>query len=123
MVDPDHGGDFGLFFLSKDGKEIRTSSLFFESEYRSGATIQLKELESHTVSLVLPVAPGKQLVKRLTFRNGSYDCDVEIEMRNLGDIIANYEYHVTWESGVDSRSTTASMRQPSRADTRSRAES
>ncbi len=100
MVDPDYGGDFGLLFLSRDGKEIRTSSLYFEADYRPGTRVQLSELQSHTVTLVLPIAEGKRIVKRLTFHNGSYACDVEIEFQNLGDIIGNYEYHITWESGV-----------------------
>jgi YidC/Oxa1 family membrane protein insertase len=100
MVDPDHGGDLGLLFLSKDGKEIRTSSLYYEGDFRAGSRFELKDLQSHTVTLVLPVADGKRIVKRMTFRNGTYACEVEIELQNLGDIIANYEYHVTWESGV-----------------------
>jgi len=100
MVDPDYGGDFGLLFLSKDGKEIRSSSLFFEGDFTGGSTVELSNLESHTVTFTLPVSPGKKIIKRMTFRNGSYGCDVEIELHNLGDIIANFEYHIVWESGV-----------------------
>ena len=100
MVDPDYGRDFGLLFLSRDGKEIRTSNLFFTSNYHPRATVELRNRESHTVVFTLPISSTQRIVKKMTFRNESYGCDVEIELHNLGDVIANYEYHVVWESGI-----------------------
>ena len=59
MVDPDYGGDLGMLFLSKDGKEIKTSSLYFDAAYRSGEKVHLQDLQSHTVTFVLPIGVCK----------------------------------------------------------------
>jgi len=100
MVDPDGGGDFSTLFLSTDGKEIRTRALYFSAGYKNGDQVTLSEDESITVTFVLPVSSTKRINKRLTFRNGTYTCDAEIELVNLSGVLSNYEYQVTWETGV-----------------------
>jgi YidC/Oxa1 family membrane protein insertase len=100
MVNPDFGGDYGMVFLSTDGKEVHTRSLFFSTDHRDGETITLAGNESRTITYVLPVSASQTIIKKLTFRNGSYACETEWELRNLRDVIANFEYQISWESGV-----------------------
>ena len=100
MVDPELQGDLSLVFLSTDGREINTRSLYFSADFENRKEVQLPGTQSYTVTLVLQVSPTQRIVKKLTFRNGSYACEAAFELENMSAVIANFEYHVTWETGV-----------------------
>jgi YidC/Oxa1 family membrane protein insertase len=100
MIDPSGDGDFGMVFVTSDGKEVRTSSLQFNADYVPGTTIELTEDRSHTVTFTLPISESQRIVKKLTFQNGSYTCRAEMQLQNLSTVIANYEFYLTWESGI-----------------------
>ena len=100
MVDPDRDGDLGLLFLSSDGKEIRTRSLYFDSDYTNGSRVELTGDQTFTATLVLAISGTQRILKKLTFKNGTYDLSAEIELYNLADVISNFEYQVTWETGI-----------------------
>jgi YidC/Oxa1 family membrane protein insertase len=98
LIDLESGGAFGMLFVSTDGKEIKTSSLQFSSNYNPWERVELGGEEQHTVVFTLPISESQRLVKRLTFQNGTYACHAEIELQNLSAVIANYEYYITWDS-------------------------
>jgi YidC/Oxa1 family membrane protein insertase len=100
LVDFDHGGDYSILFTSSDGKLINTRTLYFESDFPGWKTVELKEGETFSVDLVLPIANDKKIIKHLTFTNGKYGFDTEIKFENMADVISNFEYQVTWENGL-----------------------
>jgi YidC/Oxa1 family membrane protein insertase len=100
LVDYDRGGDFSLLFTSSDGKLINTRWLYFDAEFSPWRIVQLEGDQSYTVELVLPVDRNRRLIKRLTFRNGSYAFDAEVIFVNLDKVVSNYEYQIVWESGL-----------------------
>ncbi|MFN0157774.1 MAG: membrane protein insertase YidC [Bacteroidota bacterium] len=100
IVDYEQGGDFSLLFTSSDGKLINTRHLTFLADFPTWKTVELRNDESYTVELRLEIAPGKSIVKQMTFTNGKYSFDAAFKFQNVGDVIANYEYQVLWETGL-----------------------
>jgi YidC/Oxa1 family membrane protein insertase len=100
LVDFDRGGDFSLLFTSSDGKLIDTRNLYFQTDRPAWETVQLTGDRSYTVDLALPAEGGGRIIKRFTFTNGKYSFDAEIDFRNVGDVISNFEYQIVWENGL-----------------------
>jgi YidC/Oxa1 family membrane protein insertase len=100
LLDYESGGDLSLLFTSSDGRLVNTRGLYFQADFPAGKTVELHGTDSLTVVLTLPVGEGKAIVKTYVFTNGRYSFDAEMLFRNCGDVLANYEYQVTWESGL-----------------------
>jgi YidC/Oxa1 family membrane protein insertase len=100
LVDMDRGGDLSILFTSSDGKLVNTRNLYFESSFTNWKTVELQNDQSFSVDFVLRISPGKSIVKHLTFTNGKYYFETELRLLNMGDVISNFEYQVTWENGL-----------------------
>ncbi len=100
LVDLSGGGDLSLLFLSKDGKQINTRNLYFNMNFPANKKIVLTDSLSVSIDLVLSVADGKKIIKRLTFTNNKYSLDAEIIFQNMGDFISGFEYQVLWEHSL-----------------------
>jgi YidC/Oxa1 family membrane protein insertase len=99
LVDYEKKGDFSLLFTTSDGRLIDTRDLYFDVSSPAG-TITLSGSEEVTLILTLPASNGGQIIKRLRFRNGEYDLKADIELKNMGDVVSNFEYQVVWENGL-----------------------
>jgi YidC/Oxa1 family membrane protein insertase len=93
-------GDLSLLFTTTDGKLISTRNLYFDTEFTGDDIIRLSDDEEVTVTLTLPIDEDRQLRKIYTFVNGQYDFDVRYEMVRMHDIIANFEYQIVWDYGL-----------------------
>jgi YidC/Oxa1 family membrane protein insertase len=100
LVDFDGGGDFSLLFTSSDGRLVNTRTLFFDLGGAPAGTIDLSGGGSASVDLVLPIENGGRIIKRFTFTNGTYQCDVDLTLEGAGAVISNFEYQVVWEHGL-----------------------
>jgi YidC/Oxa1 family membrane protein insertase len=100
MVDPERGGDLSMLFLTADGKEVSTRSLYFHPDYEPRTRMKLEGNQSFTVTYTLPISDRQSIVKKLTFVNGTYNCLAEWELMNLASVISNFEYQITWETGI-----------------------
>jgi YidC/Oxa1 family membrane protein insertase len=100
LVDYDRGGDFSLWFTSTDGKFVNTRWLTFDGNFAPWQTVELTGDGSYTVDLVLPVDGTRRLIKRLTFRNGTYAFEAEFIFQNMDRVVSNYEYQIVWETGL-----------------------
>ena len=100
LVEFNQGGDLSLLFTSSDGKLVNTKNLFFDGDFPAWKTVELKEHQTFSIELVLPVEHAGRLVKRLTFTNGKYSFDADFLFENLEQVISNYEYQVVWENGL-----------------------
>ncbi|NOY05294.1 MAG: membrane protein insertase YidC [Chlorobi bacterium] len=96
LIDWQRGTDFHLLFSTVEGKVIDTRELFFRFEnIPDKDTVRLTGNDSLSFELVLPVIDDSaKIIQRFTVRNGRYDVGCVVDMRNMGDIIANYEYQV-----------------------------
>jgi YidC/Oxa1 family membrane protein insertase len=100
LVDYDRGGDFSLWFTSTDGKFVNTRWLSFDGNFAPWQTVELTGDGSYTVDLVLPVDGTRRLIKRLTFKNGSFSFEAEFIFQNMDRVVSNYEYQIVWETGL-----------------------
>lgn len=100
IVDYDKGGDFSLLFTSTDGRLVNTRNLYFTSDFPAWKTVELTGDQTFSIDLRLPIGGAKEIVKRLTFSNGTYSFDADVTLRNVSDVIANFEYQIIWEHGV-----------------------
>lgn len=100
MVDYVRGGDLGLLFTSADGRLVNTRGLMFRSDYAPWSRVRLAEGETRTIEFTLPVAADRSIVRRLTFTGGRYSVYSRVEFRNCGPLIANFEYQLTWDTGL-----------------------
>jgi len=100
LVDLSKGGEFGLLFISSDGKEIDTRNLYFDLNMPANKTVTLTGTDSLSVDLVLPVREGKRIVKRLTFTGNKYTLEAEILFQNMADVIGRDDYEISWENAL-----------------------
>jgi YidC/Oxa1 family membrane protein insertase len=100
LIDGAGTRDFNLMFYSSDGKLVNTKNLAFRSDFQDGKVINLGDQDSVTVDLVLPVDQNSRIVKSLTFYGGLYSFDAVYRFEGMENIIANFEYQVTWETGL-----------------------
>lgn len=100
LVDTEQGGDLSLLFTSTDGKLISTRELYFDFAGQYAENIRLADDETVTVTLTLPINENRELRKTYTFRNGRYDFNVRYEFIGMHDIIANFEYQIVWDNGL-----------------------
>ena len=99
LVDYDHGGDFSILFTTSDGRLINTRNLDFTGTFPR--SIELSGDDTYTIDLILPVSETKRLTKRYVFTNGKYSFSTTMIFENLEDVIANYEYQIVWEHGLN----------------------
>lgn len=100
LVNQMEGGDFNLLFVTKDGQLINTKNLPFESSltnwhYTIGTT------DSLTLKYIYSFGEDKEIIKSYTFYGNRYSANVDIELKNLHDIISSYTYDVMWETGIN----------------------
>ncbi|MBI4548281.1 MAG: membrane protein insertase YidC [Ignavibacteriae bacterium] len=88
-----------LLFSTSDGKLINTRYLTFEANYQDHTVVSLAKQDSFQVMLVLPVSKKSRIVKTLIFYGDVYSFDAVYRFENMENIIANFEYQVTWEYG------------------------
>lgn len=92
-------GDFNILFTTTDGRIINTKNHFFSAPMPIGGKKILSRDEQYTVDLVLNGREGR-IIKRLSFKNGTYDCKADIAFEGMQNVVANYEYQILWESGL-----------------------
>lgn len=100
LVDFDKVGDFSLLFTTTDGRLINTHNLYFDLQSPQPQLQTLSGDEETKVDFVLPASNGGRLIKTLSFKNREYGFHAELKFLRLGEVIANYEYQVMWESGL-----------------------
>lgn len=100
LINSGSQGDFHMLFYSADGKLIDTRYLMFQSTYPDGAVIRLSGSDSAGVDFVLPVKEGSRIVKRLIFYADLYSFDAAFRLEGMENIISNFEYQVSWETGL-----------------------
>lgn len=93
-------GDLSLLFTTTDGKLISTRNIYFQSDFEHNETVQLADNDEFVITLTLPIGDERRLHKHYTFINGTYDFDVRYEMIGMHDIVANFEYQIVWDHGL-----------------------
>jgi YidC/Oxa1 family membrane protein insertase len=94
-----HKGDFAVLLTTSDGRVINTKDLYFDV-ITSSSHVQLEGSFEFEVTFILPATNGRQLVKKMKFRNGEYGFETEIQLLNLGSVVSNFQYEVAWEHGI-----------------------
>jgi len=100
LVNQEKPGDFNLLFSTSDGRLIDTKNLYFTSTLAHNLTVKLANQDSLRVDYTLRISDHSRIVKTLVFHNGDYDFDAYYRFEGMDNIIANYEYQVTWETGL-----------------------
>ncbi len=98
LVDQTKGGDFSLLFNTEDGKQVNTKTLYCSTNAPSGHVV-LTGTQDITIDFTLPSETGS-IVKKFTFKNDTYNVDIDVHLLNMQSVIANYEYQVMWENGI-----------------------
>jgi len=100
LIDESKGGDFHLLFSTSEGKVINTKSLYFTTTYTNFQNIKLTGSDSLSIDYVLNVNDKSRIVKTLTFYGNKYDVSASYRFENMQAIISDFEYQVTWETGM-----------------------
>jgi YidC/Oxa1 family membrane protein insertase len=101
LVNYEHNGDYGLLFQTMDGKLIDTKGLYFDSPYHDGQVISLSDSQQYSIAFTLNVGDSSEIVRDFSFKGGVYNFNSSVTFRNMDQYIANYEYQVTWEHGLN----------------------
>jgi YidC/Oxa1 family membrane protein insertase len=100
LVNSLKGGDFNLLFYSSDGKLINTKNLYFDLKYANSSVVSLGKQDSFKIEFVLDVTEKSRIIKALTFYGDRYSFDADYRFEDMEKILSNFEYQVTWESGL-----------------------
>jgi YidC/Oxa1 family membrane protein insertase len=99
LVDNDQGGDYSLLFTTSDGRLVDTRDLYFDANTPT-RNVTLSGDQEFAVSYSLPASNGGRIIKRFIFKNGEYGFKSDIEFKNMGDVVSNFEYQIVWEHGL-----------------------
>jgi YidC/Oxa1 family membrane protein insertase len=97
---PSEHAALNLFFLSADGKQINTRSLYFTTDYHGASPARLGPGDSIAIRYTLQVTDRSSIVRTLTFHGDSYEVGVRYRFENMENIISNFKYVVAWENGL-----------------------
>lgn len=100
LIDWARNSDYNVVFASSDGRFIDTKDLYFRFDgLPENGKVVLTDSMTWSFKAVLPVrGDSVAMIKSYTIRSGGFAMDMDIEMRNMADVIANYEYQVTLHS-------------------------
>ncbi len=101
LINYKHRGDYSLLFQSMSGKLVDTKDFYFTSPIKDGEVIDLKNGETYNVAFTLNVTDSAKIIRRFTFKGGVYNFGSDVIFRHMSRYIANYEYQVTWEHGLN----------------------
>jgi len=99
LVDYDKRGDFSLLFTTSDGRLVDTRDLFFDPS-TSAPNVVLTGNDKFVLVYTLPASNGGKIIKSFTFKNGEYGFKSDIEFKNMGAVLSNFEYQIVWENGL-----------------------
>jgi len=95
---PDGGyGNLGIFFIHR-GDTIYTYDALFKPDKSNITFAEDKSVDS--VTFVLDIGNGQQLIKSYIFYKDQYICDLRITLRNIADLFDNEQYYLRWNSGL-----------------------
>ncbi len=97
IVDPERGGQVNMLFESSEGKLISTKDLYFTGDAPPAITV---ERDSTVLTYTLRIDSVRSIVKRLTFRDGTYEIGVDFILNHCESVIGNYHYQVTWDHAI-----------------------
>lgn len=99
LIDYDHHGDFTVILTTTDGRVINTKDLYFDIS-AANDHVKLEGNFEFEINLTLPSTNGGRLIKKMKFKNGENGFETQIQLQNLGTVIANYQFEVGWENGL-----------------------
>jgi YidC/Oxa1 family membrane protein insertase len=99
LVNQVQGGDFTILITTTDGRVINTRDLYFDI-FSTSDYIRLINNFEFEIIVSLPATNGGMLEKRMKFKNNEYGFETTIRLINLENVIANFEYEVAWEHGI-----------------------
>ncbi|MFZ1081282.1 MAG: membrane protein insertase YidC [Candidatus Kryptoniota bacterium] len=101
LVNYEHDGDFNLFFQTMDGKLIDTKDFYFDSPYHDGQVVTLSDSQTYKLDFSISLGDSSGIIREYMFKGGNYDFGSVVILKNMDRYIANYEYQVTWEHGLN----------------------
>jgi len=99
LVDYDKAGDFSLLFTTADGRLVDTRDLYFDVD-TTVKNVTLNGNKEFQITYSLPASNGGKIIKQFTFKNGEYGFKSEIEFKDMGNVVSNFEYQIVWENGL-----------------------
>jgi YidC/Oxa1 family membrane protein insertase len=97
---PDDYGTLGLGFTTKTGDSLGTGNIVFETTSQS--SVVLSGSDSHTIEFVLPVGENRSITKTYTLVNGKYAVKMNVNLKNMDDIIADKRLVIGAPNGLAS---------------------
>lgn len=95
-----NGGDFNLYFVTKEGRLVNTQSLDFSSTHLNDRYVLTGD-DSLQVTFEYRTSKDNVIKKVFTFYGDDYASNVDIVLENMDDVISDYRYDLTWANGIN----------------------
>lgn len=92
-----NGSDNLSVILPGETDSLNTSQYNFNC---TDAAIQLQAGEKRTLLFEREFAPGRRVRKIYEFSGGDYTIGLRLELENVNDLVAGYNYNLRWQSGL-----------------------
>ena len=93
-------GEFNMIFVTKEGKLVNTSNLYFDSD-ADDYYYQVTGDDSLKISYSYQVADGSTIQKDYVFYGNDYASDVDVILENMDNVISSLRYDMVWEDGIN----------------------
>lgn len=100
LINPVEGGDFNIIFVTKEGKLVNTAVLDFNPD-KTNYYYRIKNNDSLSINFTYTSRNNSVVIKHFTFYADNYASNVDIELKNMQDVISSFRYDVVWSNGVN----------------------
>ena len=100
LINYNYDGDYSVLFQTLSGKLIDTKDLYFNSDFSDGQVVKLGKGQTCNVVFTVTVGDSSQMIRSFAFKGGVYDFSSRLTFRNMDRYMANYQYQVNWEHGL-----------------------
>ncbi|MCG8608880.1 membrane protein insertase YidC [bacterium] len=99
LVGRDGQGNLGLILPTKQDT-LDTAPFVFSVNKKSIRLTPKRATDKLVFSL--PIGDGQEITKSFTFYRGKYDIQMDVDFRNLEDVVEGFSYFVRWNTGLAS---------------------
>jgi YidC/Oxa1 family membrane protein insertase len=99
LINTQFGNDLHLIFVTKEGSLVNTADLDFETSL--GYYTKIEGDDSLEFSYTASFDDDSQLIKNFVIYGNDYRSGLELELKNMADIISGINYDVVWNNGIN----------------------
>jgi len=103
LINWESGRELSIYFKTKDGKQIDTRDMLFECSYKPWERVDMEKDTSFKLQYILSLKSdsSKKIIISYSFNPTGYSFDVDYNIKNPDEFIADSKYEVVWSTSLN----------------------